>query len=123
MSEETNIENTEVEFKDPRIIATMSPGLYWEWRCTIEEQKVAKLDYRRVHLEKQLMIKDLEIQKLRMATFKSVETRVQVAMEESDKEYKRMKARIEEELGIDFSECAVDEYTYEVKSLKQDQED
>ena len=113
----------EEEFKDPRVIATMSPGLYWEWRCTIEEQKVAKLDYRRVSLEKQLMLKDLEIQKLRLATFKSVESRVKNNLEEADEEYKRMKDRIEKELNIDFSECVVDEYTYDIKLINQESED
>jgi len=48
----------------------LSPGSYWEYRCTIEELKCAKLNKRRVNLEQELMNKEIENRKLKLSLFR-----------------------------------------------------
>lgn len=93
------------------------PELYWEWRCTIEELNSAKIKERSVHLEKELKQKEIEINKLRLALFRETVTSARQGAIEAQKEYEKMKQRIEEEIEMSLNGCVIDDISYEVKKI------
>lgn len=99
----------------------LSPGLYWEWRCTMEELKFAKLNEKKVHLDRELMNKELENRKLKLALYKDIVKSARGSVENAELEYGNIKKRMEEEIGMSFENCVIDEYTYEVKKLDTDE--
>lgn len=97
----------------------LNAAQYWEWRCTMEEVKSAQLNEKRVLQDRELMNKDIEIRKLRLALHKTVQQSAHSAVDAAKKEYDRLKKQIEEELNISLDNCVIDEYTYEVKKLEE----
>lgn len=97
----------------------LSPGSYWEYRCTIEELKSAKLNQKRVHLEQEIMNKEIENRKLKLALFKETVKASHRSTDNAEKELEKIKQRLEEELGRSLENCAIDPYTYEVKSIDE----
>ena len=95
----------------------LSPGQYWEWRCTIEEMQHAKTRLEQKRMIQTLMEKEIEIQKLRSMVYKE-----QVKIEEDKHktavaEYDKFKAQLEQSLGRSLNNTAIDDITYEVKDL------
>lgn len=95
----------------------LSPGQYWEWRCTIEEMQHAKTRLEQKRLMQALMEKELEVQKLKSMIFKE-----QIKLEEekhksSMAEYDRFKAKLEKDIGRSLSNTVIDDITYEIKDL------
>lgn len=99
---------------------TISPELYWEWRCTIEELKTAKVNEKRIHLEKELKQKELEIQKLRLTMFKDIVSSARKGVTSAQNEYEKMKRKIEEQIGMSLNGCVIDDISYEVKKLEEE---
>ena len=97
----------------------LSAGMYWEWRCTIEELKSEKLNEKRVHLERELMTKDIENRKLRLTLFKNVVSNSRAEVAKATKEYEDMKRRIEEQVGHSLDNCVIDDITYEVRNYDE----
>ncbi len=87
------------ESKNP----VVRPDLYWEWRCTIEELTSARLNEKRLHLEKELKQKEIEINKLRLALFRETVTSARNHTSKAEAEYEKMKQRIESELGMSLN--------------------
>lgn len=99
-------------------VKKMPKDLYWEWRCTIEEGKVAKLNERRIADELSLLQKDIEILTLKSKLKHSVAQEVKKHRQKCDSDYKEMVSRIEKELDISFKDCVIDEVTFEIKPLE-----
>ncbi len=97
----------------------ISPGSYWEYRCTIEELKSARLNQKRIHLEKEIMNKEIENRKLKLALFRETVRVALNTVENCEKELEKIKQRLEEELGISLENCAIDPYTYEVRDIDE----
>ena len=97
----------------------LEPGSYWEYRCTIEELKNAKLNQRRVNLENELRNKEIENQKLKLALFKETVRAAQTSTQKAEEELEKIKQRLEQELGMSLENCVIDPHTYEVKSLEE----
>lgn len=95
----------------------LSPGQYWEWRCTLEELKSAKLNEKRVHLEREIMNKEIENRKLKLAMFKEILGTARKSVEAAELENEKFRERLEADLGIDLKDCVIDEVTYEVTSV------
>lgn len=95
----------------------LSAADYWEWRCTIEERKVAKVNEKRVHLEREIMHKEIENRKLKLALFKETVRAAQLSVEDSDAEYEKIKQRLEKKLGISLDNKAIDPYSFEIKEI------
>ena len=91
--------------------------LYWEYRTTLEELKGAKLNQKRVHLEKELMNKEIENKKLKLALFKETVGAAHRSVSLREQDLEQIKQRIEEELGTTLDNCAIDPYTYEVRPI------
>lgn len=91
---------------------------YWEWRCNIEEIKFCKLNEKRVHLEKELMNRELENKKLRLALFKETVKAARKSVETSEAEYEKFKQSLEKKLGMSLSDCVIDPHTFEVNKLE-----
>lgn len=94
------------------------PVMYWQWRTTIEEVKVAKLDRRRVELEKQTMLQDIEIKQLRLKLFQKVIEKAEQEVISVDAEYKRMREEVEKAVGMSLEDCVISDVTFEVKKLE-----
>jgi len=94
--------------------------MYWEWRCTIEELKAAKLNEKRVHLEKELKQKEIEINKLRLALFRESVSSARKGVTSAETEYEKMKQRIEDKIGMSLNNCVIDDISYEVKKLEDE---
>lgn len=97
----------------------LKPDVYWEWRCTIEELKTSKLNEKRVHLEKELKQKEIEINKLRLALFRETVASARKGVVAAEQEYEKMKQRIEDEIGMSLNGCVIDDISYEVKKLEE----
>lgn len=110
-------EELELKQENPKI----KPDMYWEWRCTIEELKNAKINEKRVHLEKELKQKEIEINKLRLAVFRETVASARRSAIEAEKEYEKMKQRIEDEIGMSLNGCVIDDISYEVKKLEEEE--
>lgn len=100
--------------------AKLNADMYWEWRTTVEELKSAKLNERRIHLERELLNKEIENKKMRLALFKETVTSAQSEVLKATKEYEKMKQRIEEKVGFSINNCVIDDITLEVKKLTED---
>lgn len=98
----------------------LTEGQYWEWRCTTEELKSAKLNEKRVHLEHDRKNKEIEILKLKLVIFKDSLKAARQMVEGAETEYKNFTRKLEEDLGFEFKDVVIDEYTYELKSLEED---
>lgn len=91
--------------------------LYWEWRCTLEELKVAKLNEKRLHLEQEIMNKEIENRKLKLALFKETVRAARSSVVSRSEDQEQIKQRIEEKLEMSLEDHVIDPYTYEVKPL------
>lgn len=98
----------------------LTSAQYWEWRCSIEEMKSAKLNEKRIHLEKEIMNKEIENKKLRLALFKETLGAARNSVANAELEYGKFKERLELELDVDLNNCIIDEVTYELKKLESD---
>lgn len=98
----------------------LTPGQYWEWRCTTEELKSAKLNEKRIHLEQEIMNKEIENRKLKLVLFKETVRAARKSAENAKAEYERFVQSLEEELKVDLKNCAIDEYTFEIKPFESD---
>jgi hypothetical protein len=97
----------------------MSPGLYWEWRCTLEEMKTSEFNKLRIKMRQEILNRDVEILKQRLQLSKHEARAADEAHERAKDEYKNMKRKIEKEMGISFDNCAVDPITFEVISTEE----
>lgn len=109
--------NDEIKVEESK---RLSPAQYWEWRCTTEELKFAKLNEKRIHLEREIMNKEIENRKLRLALFKESVRAARRSVELAEAEYEKFTQSLEEELDMTFKDCVIDEYTYEIKSLNEE---
>jgi RecG-like helicase len=106
-----------VEFQDPTSIGKMEPSKYWEWRCTIEELKTAKLNEKLAVYKKDLLTKELIIKQLELKNHAQIESKIYQEKIAAQKEYERFKLSLEEDLGFDLKDCVIDDITFEVKKL------
>lgn len=97
----------------------MTPAQYWEWKCSIEEMKLAKMNEKRVFLEKELMNRELENKKLRLALFKDTVKSARNSVTTKEEDFEKTKQRIEEELGMELKDCTIDPYTYEIRKIEE----
>lgn len=92
---------------------------YWEYRCTIEELKSSRLNQKRIHLEQEIMNKEIENRKLKLSLFRETVRAAQRSVESAEEELEKIKQRLEEELEMSLENCAIDPYTYEVRSIDE----
>ena len=106
--------------KKQEIIETpkMTEAQYWELRCTQEELKFSKLNEKKVHLEREIMNKEIENRKLRLALFKETLKSSRAFVEQCEKEHENTLERLSKDIGVDLKNCSIDPYTFEVKSLE-----
>jgi uncharacterized protein (DUF3084 family) len=97
----------------------LTPGEYWEWRCTIEELKSARLNKKRVDLEREIMNKEIENKKLKLALFRETVQAAQRSVENASAESEKFVRRLEEDLGTSLKGVVIDEYTYEIRSMDE----
>ena len=99
----------------------MTAAQYWEWRCSIEEIKVAKLNEKKAHLENEILNKDIENKKLKLVLFKESARSARSSVLATQEDFEQTKQRIEKELGISLKDCTIDPYTYEIKPINEDE--
>lgn len=97
----------------------LKPELYWEWRCTISEMDKAKKEFDIHFLKHEMMIKDIEIARLKTALYKANLNMYEEASNLAKKEYDSMKKRIEEEIGMSLNDTVIDDFSFEVKKLNK----
>lgn len=100
----------------------MPADLYWEYRCTIEEVKLAKMNIARVNLEQELKNKDLEMKKLQMIIYRDTVKASRVSLEKAEAELDSMKSRIEQRMNMSIDNVAIDPITLEVKQIEDNKE-
>lgn len=98
----------------------LTEGEYWQWRCSIEEVKLSKVNEKRVLLQQELMQQEIEIKKLKLALFKDVINASKRSKEHVKKEYDDFVQQLEKKLNIDMRNCTIDELTFEVRSLSEE---
>ena len=104
------------EVVEPKV-DKLSPGQYWEWRCTIEEMQHAKTRLEQKKMIQTLMEKEIEIQKLRSMVYKDQVKAEEEKHKSSVAEYEKFKAQLEKDLGRSLNNTSIDDITYEVHDL------
>jgi len=95
------------------------PELYWEYRCTIEELKVAQLNEKRTIMERDLKRKDIELLTLKLHAFGKTVTSASSQKEVAKKELDRMRSLIESEIGMELTDCVIDDVSFEVRKIDE----
>ena len=75
------------------------------------------MNEKRALLERDLMTREIENKKLKLALFKKTLSSASDAVKAAEKEYGEMKERIEKEIGMSLNNCVISDMTYEVKKL------
>ena len=92
------------------ILGDISETLYWEWRCASSEINLAKHDKTIAEIKHEMMLKDIEIARLKTALFKSTLSAYSEKVSLRQKEYDETKAKIEKMIGKPLSEgCVINE--------------
>lgn len=102
------------------VIGKLKPEQYWEWRTTISEMECAKHKNVSNELRWEMMLKDIEISKLKTAIYKNTVEASRGMYDKAKEEYEAMKTKIEKDLGISLSGAVIDDTTFEVKKLEED---
>lgn len=91
--------------------------LYWEWRCTIEELKTAKLNEKCIQLEKELKKKEIELYNLNLSRLQEYSILARNKVISAELEYENMKKKIEKKIGMSLNDCIIDATNFEVKKV------
>lgn len=117
--DETAEQNAELfeEYIHPRLTAPE----YWEWRSCIALLWLADEKLKNAEAELKLQRKEAELQQARMQLFSQVT--VKARKTESDdqrKSYQELKQKLESRLGISMNGKVIDDVTFEVKTIAED---
>lgn len=100
-------------------VANIEPALYWEWRATIEELNTARVEEKMHMLESKLKQTEIERQKLLLKLFSQQQSSKSNKRKKAEDECKRMKERLEEQIGFSLQDCVIDDVTFEVRKLSE----
>jgi len=89
------------------ILGEINEQLYWEWRCSASELNLAKKEKIEQELKYEMMLKDLEIARLRSALFKTSLSAQADKIKIRQDEYNDTKQKIEKVIGKPLSEGCV----------------
>jgi hypothetical protein len=95
---------------------------YWRWRSSISEMQKKELALKNSELEHKLLLKDAEMLGVRSQLF--LKTRVQLTKDElaqSKTEYNSIKEELEKYLGYSLNGKVIDDFTFEVRDLPEQQ--
>ncbi|NJO65525.1 MAG: hypothetical protein HC836_47755 [Richelia sp. RM2_1_2] len=102
------------------LIGQLSPEQYFKWRFFMEDMlhwetriKLSRLHYS--HMEK-----DIEIQKLKAAIHKNIIKDHEATSKLKKEEYEAYRQELEKQLGVSLDDCAIDDYTYEIKRIPKE---
>jgi hypothetical protein len=109
----------EIKKEDEKQVRESLTGLeYWEWRTTISELDVAREKLMKTDLEIKLLNKEAEILSIRTQLYKS--TKLAAEKEKftsAQKEYERFKKQLEESLGRSLSNTVIEDHTFLIRDL------
>lgn len=97
---------------------------YWQWRTTIAEMKCANEKLRSAGLQAQVMRSSVELSQCKLSLH--LATIVRNARDESEAgktEYHNFKRTLEDRLGVSLNGKLIDDITFEVKDLPNDNND
>jgi len=89
------------------ILGEITEPLYWEWRCAASELSLSKKEKIEQELKYEMMLKDLEIARLKAALFKSTLSVQADKIKIRQDEYNDTKQKIEKVIGKPLSEGCV----------------
>lgn len=99
------------------IIGQVSPAEYWEFMCTIEQMQKSQLVKKVAELELLVHERNITVAELKRRNYKDILSKSLSDMADCEVEYKRVKAKIEESIGMSLDACAIDPVTFEIKKL------
>lgn len=94
---------------------------YWKWRHKIEEMHHAQTKIKVSTGQYSQMEKDLEIMRLKTQIFKQVIKNNEDSYNSFKKEYEDIKLMLETEIGQSLDGCSINDVTYEVIKLENDE--
>jgi uncharacterized membrane protein YgaE (UPF0421/DUF939 family) len=96
----------------------LNEGQYWKWRYFTCNIFLNEVKYKEAELRYTNMSKDMEIAKLKLELFRlSVLANAKEKVETVKAEYLELRKEIEESLDVSLTDCAIDDYTFEVKAI------
>lgn len=104
------------------VIGKLTPEEYWEWRCTIEEDKSAEFKHKYMAAELVARSREIVIMQLKLEKFKSQVKEAQSDRNKAKDEYIRFRGKLEKNHGLKLQNCVIDDITYEIRSLIQEEE-
>lgn len=103
---------------------TLSAAQYWEWRTTIAELDSAKHKLIRCELEHKFLGKEAEMLLLRAQLFSKTQFELaRNTVHAAHAEYERFKKVLEESVGISLSGKVIDDVTFEIKTLPENEKE
>lgn len=92
---------------------------YYKFRTLANDIIIAKMKQEYENSKKDLLAKDIEIMKLKHIIMSHQVKAMSSAITFAENCYVEFKKELEELLNISLEECVIDDYTYEVKKLKE----
>lgn len=105
-----------------QIRTALSPVEYWEWRTTIQELETEKQKLLNTELQYKLLQKEAELLTVRQQLFQR--TRMDAAksaVQAAYSEYERFKGVLEKSLGQSLSNKIIDDITFEIREVPDEQ--
>jgi len=99
-------------------VKSLSPAEYWEWRCTLEEIKVAQMEQEKVRLEAECLAREVDLARLKLTLKQQKISQQKEEVEKLRKGYDDFREKLEKSLGTTLENKVIDPYTYEVKEIE-----
>lgn len=90
-----------------KTIGQLTPELYWEWRAAVAEMDLAKCTKNQKEMHYNLLLKDVEINKLSALLFKNGLEVYSAKVEDSKREYEDTRKKIEAIIGQTLDGCSI----------------
>lgn len=90
-----------------KTIGQLTPELYWEWRASVAEMELAKLTKGQKEMHYNMLLKDLEINKLGALLYKGGLEVYAAKVEDAKREYEDTRKKIEALIGQSLDGCSI----------------
>jgi hypothetical protein len=100
------------------IVGKLSEAEYYKLALKMEEMQheLAKLKVK--EQQTQLLEKDIDIMKLKLALHKQVIIDSRLSFDETKKSYEQFRDELSKTLGFELKDLVIDPYTFEAKKIK-----
>lgn len=94
---------------------------YWQWRSLIEELTHSKTKILLEQKRYEIMGLQLQVEKLKQEMFREKINLAKAAYARAERDYGNFKIELEKRIGRSLNNCAIDDITYKISDLPNEQ--